>query len=109
MTVDRQGVICSWDEGAEALFGHGVADAVGQSLDLIVPAERREAHWAGFRRAIAEPKPKDLAADLPVCCADGEVRHFAGRLVVLFDPFGEAVGATAIFTASGTTGVRPFG
>lgn len=109
VTVDTQGVITSWDKGAETLFGHSAAEAVGQSLDLIVPAELAEAHWAGFHRAMAEPKLADLAADLPVRCADGEVRHFAGRLVVLLDGLGEAVGATAIFAATGTTGVRPFG
>lgn len=109
VTVDTQGVITAWDNGAENLFGHSAAEAVGQSLDLIVPAELAEAHWAGFHRAMAEPKLKDLAADLPVRCADGEVRHFAGRLVVLLDGLGEAVGATAIFAATGTTGVRPFG
>ena len=109
VTVDTQGVIRSWNKGAENLFGHSAAEAVGQSLDLIVPAELAEAHWAGFHRAMAAPKLADLAADLPVRCADGEVRHFAGRLVVLLDGLGEAVGATAIFAATGTTGVRPFG
>jgi len=109
VTVDTQGVVRSWNKGAETLFGYMSAEAVGRSLDLIVPAELAEAHWAGFTRAMAEPKLKDLAADLPVHCADGEVRHFAGRLVVLLDGLGEAVGATAIFAATGTTGVRPFG
>ena len=109
VTVDTQGVIRSWDKGAETLFGHTSTEAVGQSLDLIVPAELTEARWAGFRRAMAAPKLKDLAADLPVRCADGKVRHFAGRLVVLLDGLGEAVGATAIFAVTGTTGVRPFG
>ena len=102
-------MVRSWNKGAETLFGYMSAEAVGRSLDLIVPAELAEAHWAGFTLAMAEPKLKDLAADLPVHCADGEVRHFAGRLVVLLDGLGEAVGATAIFTATGTTGVRPFG
>ena len=93
VTVDTQGVIRSWDNGAETLFGHSAAEAVGQSLDLIVPAELAKAHWAGFHRAMAEPKLADLAADLPVRCADGEVRHFAGRLVMLLDGLGEAVEA----------------
>ncbi len=109
VTADTSGVIRFWSQGAERLFGHAAAEAVGRRLDLIVPAELAEAHWAGFGRAMAEPKLKDLAADLPVRCADGEVRRFAGRLVVLVDGLGHAVGATAIFTDVGTTGVRPFG
>jgi hypothetical protein len=56
-----------------------------------------------------EPKIKDLAADLPVRCSDGEVRSSAGRLLVLSDGLGAALGAIAIYSATGTTGVRPCG
>jgi hypothetical protein len=44
-----------------------------------------------------------------VVCADGQVRPFAGRLLVLSDALGVAVGAMAIYTDDGLTGVRPFG
>ena len=50
--ADRDGVICEWNAGAEALFGYPKADVVGQSLDLIIPERLRAAHWAGFDRAI---------------------------------------------------------
>ena len=109
VTVDTRGVIRFWSQGAERLFGYPAGEAVGKRLDLIVPAELAAAHWAGFERAMAEPKLKDLAADLPVRCADGEIRHLAGRLVVLIDGLGHAVGATGIFSDAGTTGNRPFG
>jgi hypothetical protein len=66
-------------------------------------------HWAGFRRAMQAPQVKDLAADMPVLCADGQTRTFAGRLLVLSDGLGVAIGAMAIFAAEGSTGVRPFG
>lgn len=52
---------------------------------------------------------KDLAADLPVLCADGEVRSYAGRLLVLSDGLGTALGAMAIYASEGSTGVAPFG
>jgi len=107
--ADRAGRVTHWDEGAEALFGHRAADVVGRRVDLIVPEHLRDAHWAGFERAMATPEIKDLAADLPVLCADGEVRSFAGRLLVLSDGLGRAFGAMAIYVDDGTTGVRPFG
>ncbi len=56
-----------------------------------------------------EPKVKDLAADLPVLCSDGQIRHFAGRLLVLRDGLGTAIGASAIYAPIGSTGLRPFG
>jgi hypothetical protein len=77
-------------------------------VDLIVPEHLRDAHWAGFHRAMASPEVKDLAADLPVLCADGCVREFAGRLLALSDGLGTAIGAIAIYRPEGSTGVRPF-
>jgi hypothetical protein len=56
-----------------------------------------------------EPKVKVLAADLPVLCADGRVRAFAGRLLVLSDGLETAIGALAVFNDEGSTGNRPFG
>jgi PAS domain S-box-containing protein len=109
VVVDTDGHITWWSPGAEALFGHHAADALGQSLDLIVPAELRARHWAGFQRAMQAPQVKNLAADIPVLCADGQVRQFPGRLLVLSDGLGVALGAVGIFAADGTTGIKPFG
>ena len=36
-----------------ALFGFSAAEALGQSLDLIVPGHLRAAHWRGFDNAMA--------------------------------------------------------
>lgn len=51
--ADKQGVIRAWNAGAEAVFGFSAAEALGQSLDLIVPERLRAAHWLGFDRAMA--------------------------------------------------------
>lgn len=107
--TDTDGVIRRWNDGAEQMFGHPAGVAVGRRVDFIVPEHLREAHWAGFHRAMKDPQIKDRAADLPVLCADLEIRHFAGRLLVLSDGLGVAIGALAIYAAEGTTGVRPFG
>jgi PAS domain S-box-containing protein len=109
VVADVNGIITSWNRGAEVLFGRSAAAALGQSLELIVPAELRARHWAGFRRAMEAPVVKDLAADIPVLCGDGQVREFAGRLLVLSDGLGVALGAMGIFAAHGTTGIKPFG
>src|SRR5262249_28956958 len=52
--ADTQGIIRVWNPGAESIFGHTAAEAVGQSLDLIIPEHLRQAHWEGFDRAIAQ-------------------------------------------------------
>jgi PAS domain S-box-containing protein len=45
--VDVNGRITHWNPGAEALFGHSRAAAVGQSLDLIIRLHRSR---RGLRR-----------------------------------------------------------
>jgi PAS domain S-box-containing protein len=99
VVADRDGVIRMWNEGAEQLFGHSAVDAIGQTLDLIVPEERRGAHWAGFRAAMQNGRSKldQPAAFLPVGCADGEIRRFPGRLIFLRDAAGVGVGAMGVF------------
>jgi PAS domain S-box-containing protein len=109
VAADVEGVIVQWSAGAEELFGYRADEVVGRPVDVIVPEHLREAHWRGFSRAMAAPQVKDMAADLPVLCADGQVRTFAGRLLALSDGLGVALGALAIYARSGTTGVRPFG
>jgi PAS domain S-box-containing protein len=109
VVADPEGTITQWNAGAEALFGYSAATALGQSLDLMVPEALRARHWAGFRRMMRAPQVKDLAADIPVLCADGQVRDFPGRLLVLSDGLGVALGAMGIFAPEGTTGIRPFG
>ena len=50
---DCDGVIRLWNDAAERLFGFTPAEALGSSLDLIIPERLRERHWAGFTRTMA--------------------------------------------------------
>lgn len=50
--ADRDGVIRVWNRGAAAVFGFSAAEAVGSSIDIIIPERFRRAHWEGFRNAI---------------------------------------------------------
>lgn len=50
--ADRDGIIRRWNRAAEALFGYAAADALGRSVELIVPEKLRPAHWRGFDAAI---------------------------------------------------------
>ena len=50
------GKIALWNPAAERLFGFTEAEAVGQSLDLIVPEKQRERHWAGFHEVMRTGK-----------------------------------------------------
>lgn len=47
-----QGVIYYWNEAACQMFGFSKAEALGQSLNLIIPEHLRKPHWQGFHAAI---------------------------------------------------------
>jgi PAS domain S-box-containing protein len=46
--ADTQGIIRFWNRAAERVFGFAEAEALGQSLDIIVPEGLRARHWAGY-------------------------------------------------------------
>jgi len=50
--ADRDGVIRMWNARAQSLFGYAPGEAIGKSLDLIIPEHLRAAHWRGYHRAI---------------------------------------------------------
>jgi PAS domain S-box-containing protein len=50
--ADRAGQIARWNSAAAALFGYSPEEALGQSLDLIIPEHLRAAHWRGFEAAM---------------------------------------------------------
>src|SRR5215813_9937952 len=50
---NHSGTIIRWNHASTALFGHSAEEALGQSLDLIIPEHLRAAHWSGFDAAMA--------------------------------------------------------
>ena len=52
--ADQSGRIARWNRASAALFGFSDAEALGQSLDLIVPVHLRPAQWRGFDDAMAK-------------------------------------------------------
>src|SRR5690606_9677952 len=50
--ADRQGLIRYWNPRASELFAYTADEAIGQSLDLIIPEHLRAPHWAGYEQAM---------------------------------------------------------
>ena len=50
--ADRSGAIVRWNRASTMLFGYSAEEALGRSLDLIVPEHLRTAHWKGFNAAV---------------------------------------------------------
>lgn len=74
LVSDREGAIVFWNPGAERVFGFSAAEAMGQSLDLIIPEPQRERHWTGYDQTLATGVSKYAAGDLlsvPALTKDG--------------------------------------
>ena len=52
IAADREGIIRFWNPGAERIFGYTGEDAIGRSLDIIIPERLRARHWDGYRHVI---------------------------------------------------------
>jgi PAS domain S-box-containing protein len=46
--ADASGLIQVWNAGAVRMFGFAEAEALGQTLDIIIPASLRDRHWLGY-------------------------------------------------------------
>lgn len=98
IVADRHGVIQLWNRGAEAVFGYPAQEAIGQTLDLIIPERLRERHWEGFHRAMATGVVRygrELLA-VPAVRADGARISVEFSIVLLRDERGELLGVGAI-------------
>ena len=95
---DREGIIRFWNSGAEQMFGHTAAEAVGQSLDLIIPENLRSRHWEGYGRVMAsgETKYKTGLLSSPGIRKDGSRVSLEFSMVLLHDEAGNMEGCASI-------------
>jgi PAS domain S-box-containing protein len=94
---DREGIIRLWNAGAETMFGYAAAEAVGQSMDLIVPEKHRAKHWEGYDRVMHSGVTKygrDVLA-VPALTKDGRRISIEFNVALLHDEAGQVIGAAA--------------
>jgi len=102
---DANGAINLWNPAAERLFGFTQAEALGNSLDLIIPERLRERHWAGYRRTMASGETRyghDLLR-VPAVHKDGRALSIAFTVGLLYGPQREAKGIVAVIRDETTT------
>lgn len=98
LVADRQGKIRYWNTGAERMFGHTSTEALGQSLDLIIPENLRARHWQGYFRVMETGQTKYLTDRLtsPGVCKDGSRLSLEFSIVLLRDERGGIEGCATI-------------
>jgi PAS domain S-box-containing protein len=99
VAADRSGIIRLWNPGAERIFGHRAGEAVGQSLDLIIPERLRTAHWEGWRRVVETGRSRygdGGFLSVPAIRKNGERISVEFTIVPLKDESGRMVGMAAL-------------
>ena len=98
MFADREGIIRLWNSGAEKMFGFTAEEALGQSLDLIIPENLRGRHWDGYGR-VMESGTSRYSTDLlsaPALQKSGTRISTEFSMVMVKDGAGKMLGVAAI-------------
>jgi len=95
---DREGIIRYWNAGAAAMFGWSAVEAVGNSMDLIIPERLRGRHWGGWdvvMKTGVTRYGRDLLA-VPASRKDGSPLSIEFTIQLVWDDAGKGIGASAI-------------
>lgn len=95
---NRQGIIERWNNASTEIFGYTADEALGQSLDLIIPEHLRAAHWRGFEAAMVSGKTR-LHGRPTVTRADhklGRKLYVEMSFALVTDRLGTALGSVAV-------------
>ncbi|WP_255569549.1 PAS domain S-box protein [Roseomonas alba] len=96
---DRDGLIRFWNPGAERIFGFSAEEALGRSLDMIIPEAQRARHWHGFQRVMASGHTHYAEGDLlavPALRQDGRRISVEFTIMPMRGPDGRMDGMAAV-------------
>jgi len=95
--ADAKGIIRLWNSGAEQMFGWSAAEAVGQSMDLMIPEKHRPKHWEGYDQVMQTGVTKygHNVLAVPALTKDGRRISIEFNIALLRAAGGEILGAAA--------------
>ena len=95
---DTSGKITFWNAAATRIFGFAENEAIGQSLDLIVPQRQRDRHWDGYHKTMATGQTR-YGTDLlrvPALHKEGKPLSIAFTVALLHGSNGEVSAIVAL-------------
>jgi PAS domain S-box-containing protein len=98
VVTDASGAITLWNPAAERMFGFPASEALGQSLDLIIPERLRHRHWEGFSKTMLTGQTKYGTELLRVPAVDkgGRTLSIAFTVALLQAPDGKPIAIAAV-------------
>jgi len=97
--ADAEGVIRLWNRGATRIFGFSDTEALGHSLDIIIPEGLQTRHWQGYRTTMQTGKSRYGEGQLlsvPAMRKDGTRISVEFTIVPFTDNTGRITGIAAI-------------
>jgi len=88
---DVKGDVIVWNPAAERLFGWTAAEAMGQSMEMIIPERLRKRHWEGYDKSMQTGQTRYAHDVLRVPAVDkaGRAMSIAFTVFMLFGPDGK--------------------
>jgi PAS domain S-box-containing protein len=88
MASDASGAITLWNPACERMFGYTQAEALGQSLDLIIPQRQQQRHWDGYHKTMETGKTRygNDVLRVPAVHKDGHALSIAFTVALLHTP-----------------------
>jgi PAS domain S-box-containing protein len=97
--ADAEGFICFWNRGAERIFRFEEAEAIGKSLDIVIPENLRKRHWDGYTETRRSGTTRYGAGDIlavPALRKDGTRVSIEFTIVPFRNGAGRMVGIASI-------------
>jgi len=98
VVCDTEGSITLWNPAAEYMFGFTEAEALGQSLDLIIPERLRQRHWEAYRKTMATGQTRyghDVLR-VPAVNKAGSPMSISFTVALLNDANGKVIGIASV-------------
>ena len=97
--ADAEGVIRLWNRGATRIFGFTQTEALGRSLDIVIPERLRERHWQGYRTTMRTRQTRygnGQVLSVPAVRKDGAQISVEFTIVPFTNDAGQTIGIAAI-------------
>jgi PAS domain S-box-containing protein len=101
VTVDRKGIIHQWGDAVTEVVGYSADDAVGRSLNVVIPPALRAVHWWGFDQAMKTGRLNKDLFKVPALCKDGRIIVAHAMIDLIPGQSGDADGAVVTFVGVG--------
>jgi PAS domain S-box-containing protein len=98
VVCDPDGMITLWNGAAERIFGFTEQEALGKSLDLIIPQRLQERHWSGYRNTMQTGQTRygSQVLKVPAVRKGGGALSIAFTVALLRDAAGAVNGIASI-------------